>query len=123
MRHREDARALVERVVQLYNDKDLDGLSAIYADDITLWSSLGAETSGKQEFLDHIRHLFDRLPDERMTADVVVTDGSTAVLELTSRGTDDGSPYEISFTEVFEIANGQLTSVKTYIDPDAVPGQ
>lgn len=123
MPQREDARALVERVVQLYNDKDLDGLSAIYADDITLWSSLGAETSGKQAFLDHIRHLFDRLPDERMTADVVVTDGSTAVLELTSRGSDDGSPYEITFTEVFEIANGQLTSVKTYIDPDSVPGQ
>lgn len=121
MPQREDARALVERVVQLYNDKDLDGLSALYAEDITLWSSLGAETSGKQEFLDHIRHLFDRLPDERMTADVVVTDGSTAVLELTSRGTDDGSPYEISFTEVFEIANGQLTSVKTYIDPEIVP--
>jgi uncharacterized protein (TIGR02246 family) len=118
---REEARAVVERVVQLYNDKDLEGLSALYADDITLWSSLGAETSGKQEFLDHIRHLFDRLPDERMTADVVVTDGSTAVLELTSRGTDDGAPYEISSTEVFEIENGLLASVKTYIDPEIVP--
>ncbi|HSJ27512.1 MAG TPA: nuclear transport factor 2 family protein [Acidimicrobiia bacterium] len=121
MTQREDARAVVERVVQFYNAKDLDGLAALYADDITLWSSLGAEASGKQAFLDHIRHLFDRLPDERMTADVVVTDGATAVLELTSRGTDDGLPYEISFTEVFEIANGLLTSVKTYIDPDTVP--
>lgn len=121
MAHREHARALVERVVRLYNDKDLDGLSALYADDITLWSSLGAETSGKQEFLAHVRHLFERLPDERMTADLVVTDGSTAVLELTSRGTDNGSPYEISFTEVFEIEGGLLTSVKTYIDPEVVP--
>jgi uncharacterized protein (TIGR02246 family) len=121
MAQREDARAVVERVVQLYNDKDLEGLSALYADDVTLWSSLGAEASGKQEFLDHIRHLFDRLPNERMTADVVVTDGSIAVLELTSRGTSDGSPYEISFTEVFEIENGLLSSVKTYIDPRMVP--
>jgi ketosteroid isomerase-like protein len=121
MPQREDARALVERVVHLYNNKDLDGLSELYADDIRLWSSLGAEASDKQDFLDHIRHLFDRLPDERMTADVVVTDGSTAVLELTSRGTDNGSPYEISFTEVFEIENGLLTSVKTYIDPEVVP--
>ncbi len=118
---REDARSVVERLVRLYNDKDLDGLSALYADGITLWSSLGAEASGRQEFLDHIRHLFDRLPDERMTTDVVVTDGSTTVLELTSRGTDDGAPYEISFTEVFEIENGLLTSVKTYIDPKVVP--
>lgn len=121
MPQREDARALVERIVRLYNDKDLDGLSALYAEDITLWSSLGAEASGKQGFLAHIQDLFDRLPDEHMTADLVVTDGSTAVLELTSRGTDDGSPYQISFTEVFEIANGLLTSVKTYIDPEIVP--
>lgn len=118
---REEARGVVENVVRLYNDKDLEGLSALYADDITLWSSLGAEASSKQEFLDHIRHLFDRLPDERMTADVVVTDGSTAVIELTSRGTDNGAPYEISFTEVFEIEDGLLTSVKTYIDPKIVP--
>ena len=121
MAQREDARALVEHVVRLYNDKDLEGLSALYADDITLWSSLGAEAWGKEAFLDHIRDLFVRLPDERMTADVVVTDGSTAVLELISRGTDGGSPYEISFTEVFEIENGLLRSVKTYIDPDVVP--
>jgi ketosteroid isomerase-like protein len=121
MAQKEDARAVVERVVQLYNDKDLEGLSALYADHITLWSSLGAEASGKEEFLDHVRHLFDRLPDEYMTAEVVVTDGSTAVLELTSRGTDGGSPYEISFTEVFEIEDGLLTSVKTYIDPEIVP--
>lgn len=121
MSPQEEARALVEKIVQLYNDKDLEGLSALYADDITLWSSLGAETSGKPEFLDHVRHLFARLPDERMTAEVVVTDGATAVLELTSRGTDNGLPYEISFTEVFEISNGRLTSVKTYIDPDVVP--
>lgn len=121
MVQRQDARAVVEQVVRLYNDKDLEGLAALYAEDITLWSSLGGEASGKSEFLEHIRHLFDRLPDERMTADVVVTDGTTAVAELTSRGTADGEPYEISFTEVFEIENGRLTSVRTYIDPDVVP--
>jgi hypothetical protein len=43
------------------------------------------------------------------------------VIELTSRGTDNGAPYEISFTEVFEIEDGLLTSVKTYIDPKIVP--
>lgn len=121
MVQREDARAVVESVVRCYNAKDLGGLSALCADDITLWSSLGVESSGKPAFLAHTQYLFEQLPDERMTADVVVTDGVTAALELTSRGSVDGVPYEFSFTELFEFERGLLRSVRTYIDPDVVP--
>lgn len=121
MANRNETRAFVDQIVRLYNEKDLEGLSALYAEDIALWSSLGADTTGKQNFRNHVRELFDRLPDEKMTVDVVITDGTAAVLELTSRGTTEGVPYEISFTEVFEIKDGLLTSVKTYIDPDVVP--
>lgn len=121
MSPREEARALIERVIHLYNEKDLDGLSDLYADDITLWSALGSEVEGKEAFLDHVAELFERLPDEQMTADVMITDGSAVVVEFTSRGTHDGSPYELTFTEVFEISDGLLKSVKTYIDPDDVP--
>ena len=121
MGSKEEARAVIERLVARYNEKDVEGLAALYADDVTVWSSLGAESATKQEFVDHIRELFHRLPDERMTADVIVTDGDTVVLELTSHGTARGAPYEITFTEVFEIVEGVLTSVKTYIDPEIVP--
>ena len=65
--------------------------------------------------------LFTSLPDETMALDALVTDGESAVIEVTSSGTDrEGKPYEIQFTEVLEISDGRFTEIRTYIDPDDV---
>jgi uncharacterized protein (TIGR02246 family) len=120
MTGRDDARALLDRLIVAYNEKDDATLASLYHPDIRLWSSLGESTQGREQVLHHVRDLFRRLPDERMTADTVVTDGDTVVVELTSSGRSDGAPYQIRFTEVFEIADGLIAGIKTYIDPDDV---
>ncbi len=118
---KDEARSLVERLVAAYNSKDRAGLAGLYAEDISLWSALGAELRGRDEVLEHIDELFGSLPDELMTVDTLVTDGEATVIEVTSSGTDRaGEPYEIQFTEVLEISNGRFSEIKTYLDPDDV---
>lgn len=115
---REQARSLVESLVAAYNAKDRDRLADLYAEDISLWSALGAETNGRDEVLRHIDVLFRTLPDEVMSLDTMVTDGESTVIEVTSTGTnEDGSAYQIQFTEVLEIVDGKFTEIRTYIDP------
>jgi steroid delta-isomerase-like uncharacterized protein len=121
MLDRDHARGLLDRLVAAYNRKDVTALATLYDEDVTLWSSLGEESSGKGAVLHHVRSLFRRLPDETMTAETVVTDGETVVAEFTSRGTSaDGQPYELRFTEVFQLRDGLITEIKTYIDPEEV---
>lgn len=119
--NRENARLLVERLVNAYNAKDRDGLAALYGRDVSLWSALGAEVRGREQVLEHIDQLFISLPDEVMTLDTLITDGESTVIEVTSRGTDEkGAPYEIRFTEVLALSGGKFTEIRTYIDPDDV---
>lgn len=120
MASREHARTIAGDVVDAYNRKDETALAALYSDDVALWSPLSEDSSGKEHVLAHIRDLFRRLPDERMTVDTMITDGETVVLELTSQGTSADKPYELVFTEILEIRKDKVTSIKTYIDPDDV---
>lgn len=121
MSDRKAARQSLTRLIDAYNTKDPDALAGLYAADVVLWSSLGAETTGRDSVLAHARELFAALPDETMSADTVVTDGDTIVVEFTSTGTDaNDEPYQIEFTEVFEVVDGQFTEIRTYIDPDVV---
>jgi ketosteroid isomerase-like protein len=121
MTGRDAARRVLGTLVDSYNRKDLEAMSRLYADDIRLWSTLSGEGQGKDYALAHVRRLFEILPDERMTAAVVVTDGQTVVVELTSVGTGaDGRPYRFSFTEVIELDGDRIAAIHTYIDPASV---
>lgn len=118
---RQAARDLVISLVEAYNHKDADALAGLYHPDIHLWSSLGEDRQGRDSVLAHIRELFAHLPDETMSADVLVTDGATVVVEFTSRGRDGaGRSYQLMFTEVFELSDGKVIEIRTYVDPDDV---
>ena len=82
---------------------------------------LGEDRAGRDSVIGHVRQLFAHLPDETMNADVLITDGTTVVAEVTSRGTDRaGQLYELRFTEVFELSDGKVIEICTYVDPDDV---
>lgn len=121
MTDRDRARNLLGTLIEAYNSKDVAALEEIYDEEIRLWTTLGGETRGRDAVLGHVRELFDHLPDETMHADTIVGDDSTLVVELTSRGTTPaGESYELQFTEVFEIRDGAITEIRTYVDPDDV---
>ena len=116
-----ESRAAVHAIVEAYNAKDLEALSALYHPDATYWSALSALREGRDSIRGHLQELFTALPNEQMRATVVIAEGDTAVAEFESAGQDaDGVDYRIEFTEVIQFDEGQISSVTVYIDPEAV---
>ena len=121
MGSRDDARRLIDTVVAAYNSRDTEALIALYQPDVTYWSALGGLQQGMDAVREHIDHLHETLPDERMQARAVITDGELIVVEFESTGTNPaGNPYTIEFTEVFELRDGMIASIKVYLDTEAV---
>ena len=116
-----ESRAAVHAIVEAYNAKDLEALSALYHPDATYWSALSDLRKGRDSIRGHIQELFTALPNEQMRATVVIAEGDTAVAEFESTGRDaNGVDYRIEFTEVIQFDEGQISSVTVYIDPEAV---
>ena len=121
MGSRDDARQLVDRIVSAYNSGDTDALVALYQPDLSYWSALDGMQEGVEAVRAHIDHLHETLPDEQMQARTVVTDGELIVVEFESTGTNPaGKTYTIEFTEVFELRDGKVASIKVYLDPEEV---
>ena len=117
MGSRAEARRLIDQIVASYNAHDTDALTALYQPDISYWSAIGGTQHGVEAVRAHIEHLHEVLPDEQMAPLVVVTDGDVAVVEFESTGTSPGGDsYRIEFTEVFEIRDGRVASIKVYLD-------
>ena len=116
-----ESRAAVHAIVEAYNAKDLEALSALYHPDATYWSALSDLRKGRDSIRGHIQELFTALPNEQMSATVVIAEGDTAVAEFESTGRDaNGVDYRIEFTEVIQFDNGRISSVTVYIDPETV---
>ena len=118
---RDAARALVATLVEAYNAKDRDTIADLYREDSQYWSTLGDWQNGRPAILSHIEELHRRLPDEQMAVKALATDGDAVVVEFVSTGTNPaGQPYELEFTEVIDLVDGKIASVKVYLDPDEV---
>ena len=115
------AGRLVDQLVSAYNSRTTNVLLDLYHPDVTYWSVVDGTCEGRQAVIDHIEHLHTLLPDEQMRAKTVTADDKVIVVEFESTGTGaDRRAYLIEFTEVFEIADGKVTSIKVYLDPDDV---
>ena len=115
------ARRLIDQIVSAYNSRTTNVLFDLYHPNVTYWSVLAGPFEGRDTVIDHIAHLHASLPDEQMRAKTVTADDQVIVVEFESTGTGtDGRAYLIEFTEVFEIAEGKVTAIKVYLDPDDV---
>ena len=121
MGSKDDARLLVDRIVAAYNSRDVEALVALYQPNLTYWSAIDGLQVGIEAVRTHIDHLHETLPDEQMRAQTVITDGELIVVEFESTGTNRaGNSYTIEFTEVFELKDGKVSSIKVYLDPKEV---
>lgn len=115
------ARDVVQRIVAAYNAKDAEGLAALYHPDARYWSALGDWQEGVDAIREHIEELHRLLPDEQMSVKAMVAGEDIAVVEFESNGTAPaGSPYTLEFTEVIELRDGKIATVKVYLDPEEV---
>jgi hypothetical protein len=118
---RDSARETVTRIVEAYNGKDAAGVAALFHPNARYWSALGGWQEGMPAIKAHLEELHRSLPDEQMEPLAVVTDGDTVVVEFRSSGTaPSGNPYEVEFTEVIELRDGRIATVKVYLDPDEI---
>lgn len=118
---REAARSIVAQLVEAYNAKDRGAIAVLYQEDARYWSALGDWQYGLPEILSHIEELHRKLPDEKMAVKVLATDGASIVVEFVSTGTaPSGEPYELEFTEVIDLVDGKIATVKVYLDPAEV---
>jgi ketosteroid isomerase-like protein len=117
------AREVVGELVDAYNEKSLERVLALYRPDARFWDPLHREgVVGRDAIGDVIRGLFESYPDEQMSVVTLVADQTAAVAELKSSGTTgSGRPFELEFTEVYEVSEGQIASCRVYIDTAELP--
>lgn len=121
MTKREEARAMVERIVAAYNAKDADAIAALYHPDARYWSALGGWQDGLPTIKEHVEELHRTLPDEQMEIVALIGGEDVAVAEFRSTGTaPNGTAYAVDFTEVIELRDGLISQVKVYLDPEEI---
>jgi steroid delta-isomerase-like uncharacterized protein len=114
---------VVREFVDAYNAKSLERLLALYRPDARFWDPFHRDgVVGREGVADVLRGLFESFPDERMSIVTLAADETYAVAEFRSTGmARSGQPFELQFTEVYEVTDGQIASCRVYIDTQEVP--
>jgi ketosteroid isomerase-like protein len=114
---------VVEELVDAYNTKSLDRLLALYRPDARFWDPFHRDgVVGREAISEVIHGLFESFPDEKMSIVTLAADETHAVAEFRSAGTtSSGRPFELEFTEVYEMSHGQIASCRVYIDTSEIP--
>jgi predicted ester cyclase len=130
------AREAYERIVQLYNAGDLEGLVKCFTEDGVLVTPFGA-AQGRAAILEAWGRSKAAFPDDSVAIDVVVEQGDTVASEYTWAGTHTGPLTMPDGTEVpptgkraeckcmdlVHVRDGRLAMHHMYYDSMAVIGQ
>ena len=119
-----DSRTVVERYIAAAESRDEAALRASFAPDATWWLRGELPISGTwrgrdtiiDDFLGTAMSYYD---PGSVTIEVtsITAEGDTVVAEWTSRArTTDGAPYENHCIGVFSVRDGEITSVREYMD-------
>jgi ketosteroid isomerase-like protein len=114
---------VVRALVEAYNRKSLTDVLAYYRADAFYWDPLHREgVRGRKAIADVLGELFEAFPDEHMAVETLAADETHTVAEFRSTGTTrDGRPFELEFTEVYEVVEGEIASCHVYLDPERLP--
>lgn len=110
-------------LVHAYNRKSLPEVLACYRADALFWDPLHTDgVRGREAIGEVLAALFEAFPDERMEVETLAADERHAVAEFRSTGTTlDGRRFELEFTEVYEVIEGEIASCHVYLDPERLP--
>jgi ketosteroid isomerase-like protein len=116
-------REVVLELVDAYNAKSLERLVALYRADGSFWDPFHRDgVVGRAKIAEVLGQLFERYPDEQMSIVTLAADETHAVAEFRSTGTaTSGLPFELQFTEVYEVTDGEIASCRVYLDTQEVP--
>jgi heme-degrading monooxygenase HmoA/ketosteroid isomerase-like protein len=112
-------RAIAERWLACFEQRDLDGLLALYADDATHTSpkirarhpDTGGQLRGKAAMREWWQDSFDRLPSMRYVPTALTADDSRVFMEYVRRV--DGEP-DMPVAEVLEVRDGLIVASRVF---------
>jgi ketosteroid isomerase-like protein len=111
--------AVVERLCQVTNEHDLQGVGACFAIDYRLEMPTHPDRDfvGREQVLRNWGQIFAGVPDIAVDARWV-THGDTAWSEWEMRGTRrDGSPHLMRGVIIFQVRDGEFSSARFYVEP------
>lgn len=120
-----EAKSLVERYYQSFNEKNYEGMLELLSEDVVHDINQGKRIPGKKAFKEFLARM-DFLYDENLTEIVVMADDSDkrAAAEFMVNGTyknsDEGLPpargqkYRLPVGCFFDIKDGKITRVSNY---------
>ncbi len=116
-------REVVQELVDAYNAKSLDRVLDLYRPDARFWDPFHREgVVGREAIGEVVEALFESFPDERMSIETLAADETHAVAEFRSTGTTkSGRPFELEFTEVYDVKQGRIAACRVYIDTEQIP--
>ena len=119
----EDSRRVVQSFLDNAAQGNMDACFALFSDDAS-WSNIGSTRfsgtcEGKDAILnDLVGPLFGSLQDGiRSDVEAVIADGErVVVLSQGHATTQDGTPYNNTYAQVFTVRDGMIVAVKEYMD-------
>ena len=109
--------ALIRRVIELINERDLDTAFEYYTEDYVYHGPGGQELRGRDGIRGLWKIFLDAFPDLESSVDDMIQEGDKLALRWTVTGTHTGEflgipptnkTIKLPITEVFKIADGQL---------------
>ena len=132
-----DNATMVRSLFEAWNKRDYNTISQQMAPNSTLIDmGSGRTLQGSEGAVQFTKSLFDALPDGEFTIDHLTAKEDTVVVEYTGRGTHTGDlvipagtvpatgrPLTMHLCDIYEIRDGKVQTVRTYIDSGAIMAQ
>lgn len=115
-----DGAAFIDRFNTVWEAHDLDGITAMFTDDVIFEASFGSEPYGERAVgKDAARKLaasvFERVPDLHFEEIRHFVSPEFAVVESVTTGTPvGGAPYELHLVDVLTIRDGKIAAKRSY---------
>ena len=123
---REDAKALLDNVLLILNERRLDLIEKHYAPDLILKTSSMLQTSkGYEGFRTWLNSVYTSRPDSHITFDEIYVDGNVIFTRWSGKGTNTGPLGEVPATgrsfsnsglSFYRIENGMIAEMEVVFD-------
>ncbi len=121
----EVAERFKEALWKLEEDRDVEALVEIHAEDCSVGNVAVPETfnghDGLREFWTNYRNTFDEMKSE--FRNVFADDAGHAALEWTTKATEDGDDVSYGGVSILEIEDGKVKRFMAYFDPRSLTEQ
>jgi steroid delta-isomerase-like uncharacterized protein len=120
----EETKAIAQRVMERLDQRDLDGVLALCADD-AVWYGFAPQPLDKQGYRQAISAFLTAYPDSRFPVDQWIVEADKAVARHSLRGTHKaefqgipptGKQVKVNGIAIFRIADGKV--VETWLNAD-----